>query len=142
RSGVTSVQDNSDSENADAYWDDFQIFEQLEREGKLTVRISEWLPFDKPFDTLKQQRAAHPRDDNMLHTGMLKGYMDGSLGSHTAALLQPYADDPKNSGLPRYEQTKLNAMAKERLEAGFQLGFHAIGDKAVAMAIEAFAESE
>src|SRR5207249_1907222 len=123
-------------------WQDFQIYEELEREGKLTARITEWLPFDAPLEELESKRKAHRRSDNMLHTGMLKAFMDGSLGSHTAALLQPYADDPKNSGLPRYEQTKLNAMAKERLEAGFQLGFHAIGDKAVAMAIEAFAESE
>jgi predicted amidohydrolase YtcJ len=78
----------------------------------------------------------------MLHTGMLKGFLDGSLGSHTAALLQPYADDPKNSGLARYEQTKLNEMTTERLGAGFQIGFHAIGDKAVQMALDAFAEAE
>jgi predicted amidohydrolase YtcJ len=142
RSGVTSLQDNSDAENGGAYWDDFQIFEQLEREGKLTVRISEWLPFNEPLDTLRERRAAHPQDDKMLHTGMLKGFLDGSLGSHTAALLQPYADDPKNSGLARYEQTKLNEMATERLEAGFQVGFHAIGDKAVQMALDAFAEAE
>jgi predicted amidohydrolase YtcJ len=69
---------------------------------------------------------------------MLKGYMDGSLGSRTAALAAPYSDDPKNSGIPRYDQTKLNAMAKERAEAGFQLGFHAIGDRANHMALEAF----
>jgi predicted amidohydrolase YtcJ len=68
RSGVTSVQDNSDAENGGAYWDDFQVFEQLEREGKLTARISEWLPFSEPLDTLKQRRAAHPQNDNMLHT--------------------------------------------------------------------------
>jgi hypothetical protein len=49
--------------------------------------------------------------------------MDGSLGGHTAALLEPYADDPGNSGLPRYETAKLNDMAKERVLAGFQLGF-------------------
>jgi predicted amidohydrolase YtcJ len=141
RGGVTSVQDNSDAENGGAYWDDFQIFEQLEREGKLTVRISEWLPFSEPLDTLKQRRAAHPQNDNMLHTGMLKGFLDGSLGSHTAALLQPYVDDPKNSGLARYEETKLSEMATERLGAGFQIGFHAIGDKAVQMALDAFAEA-
>ncbi len=40
----------------------------------------------------------------MLHTAMLKGFMDGSLGSRTAALLAPYSDDPGNSGLPQYEQ--------------------------------------
>jgi predicted amidohydrolase YtcJ len=64
--------------------------------------------------------------------------MDGSLGSHTAAMLEPYADDPKNSGLPRYQQEKLNEMAAERVNAGFQLGFHAIGDKGVEMALNAF----
>jgi predicted amidohydrolase YtcJ len=73
---------------------------------------------------------------------MLKGYMDGSLGSRTAALAAPYSDDPNNSGIPRYDQDKLNAMAKERAEAGFQLGFHAIGDRANHMALEAFAAAD
>jgi predicted amidohydrolase YtcJ len=75
----------------------------------------------------------------MLHTGMLKGFMDGSLGSRTAALLAPYTDDPGNSGLPRYQQAQLDAMTKERVAAGFQIGFHAIGDRAVEMALNAFA---
>jgi predicted amidohydrolase YtcJ len=130
--GVTSVQDNSD-------WDDFLIYQQLEREGLLTVRISEWLRFDDPVDLLLKHKAAQPADDRMLHTGMLKGFMDGSLGSRTAALLSPYADDPGNSGLPRYEQARLNAMTKERAVAGFQIGFHAIGDRAVEMALNALA---
>ena len=44
-------------------------------------------------------RKAHPTDDNMLRVGMLKGFADGSLGSYTAVLLlEPYADDDKNSG--------------------------------------------
>jgi len=142
RSGVTSVQDNSDSENGEAYWDDFRIFEQLEQEGKLTVRISEWIPFAAPLETLKQRRDAHPQGDSMLHTGMLKAYLDGSLGSHTAALLLPYSDDASNSGLPRSDQATLNQMTQDRLAAGFQIGFHAIGDKAVQMGLEAFAEAE
>lgn len=142
RSGVTSVQDYSHDSDFSHNWEDFQIFEQLEREGKLTVRISEWLPFDDPLSTLEEHRAAHPQSDLMLRTGMLKAYMDGSLGSHTAAMLEPYADAPKNSGLPRYDQAKLNQMSAERLQAGFQLGFHAIGDKAVEMALDAFQEAE
>jgi len=73
---------------------------------------------------------------------MLKAFLDGSLGGHTAALLEPYADDPKNSGLPRYDAEHLNALTKERMLAGFQIGFHAIGDKAVQMALDAFAEGE
>jgi predicted amidohydrolase YtcJ len=133
--GLTSAQDNSD-------WQDFLVYEELEREGKLTLRITEWLPFDAPLELLEQHRAHHPATDSMLHTGMLKGFMDGSLGSRTAALLAPYADDPKNAGLPRYDQAKLNEMARERAAAGFQLGFHAIGDQGAEMALQAFAEAQ
>ena len=133
--GVTSAQDNSP-------WESFQIYEDLEKEGKLTARISEWLPFDASVDELQQKRTSHSQSDLLLHTGMLKGFMDGSMGGHTAALLEPYADDPKNSGLPRYEADKLNAMTKERVLAGFQIGFHAIGDKGIQMALDAFDEAE
>jgi predicted amidohydrolase YtcJ len=133
--GVTSAQDNSS-------WEDLQLYEEFEREGKLTLRISEWLPFDASVDALKAMRESHPHSDNMLHTGMLKGFMDGSLGSHTAALLQPYADDPRNSGLPQYEAEKLDEMTKERVKEGFQVGFHAIGDRGVQLALDAFAAAE
>jgi predicted amidohydrolase YtcJ len=134
--GVTSAQDYSPN------WENFQIYEELEKEGKLTARISEWLPFDDPVEDLDKKRNSHPQSDLMLHTGMLKGFMDGSLGSHTAAMVEPYADDPKNSGLPRYETAKLNDLTKERVLAGFQIGFHAIGDKGVQMALDAFAGAE
>jgi predicted amidohydrolase YtcJ len=133
--GVTSAQDYSQ-------WEDFKIYEELEHEGKLTARISEWLPFDDSIDQLNKKRDSHPATDNMLHTGMLKGFMDGSLGSKTAALLEPYSDDPQNSGLPQYDAVKLSAMTKERVLAGYQIGFHAIGDKGVQMALDAFAEAE
>ncbi len=135
RLGITSAQDNSS-------WAAFKIYEELEKEGKLTARISEWLPFDASVADLEKMRASHPRTDLMLHTGMLKGFMDGSLGSHTAAMLEPYADDANNSGLPRYDADKLNAMTRERVLAGFQVGFHAIGDKGAQMALDAFAEAE
>ena len=130
--GVTSVQDNSD-------WDDFLVYCDLEREGRLPIRISEWLRFDDPVKLLQEHRAAHPAGDRMLHTGMLKGFMDGSLGSRTAALREPYADDPGNTGILVYDQARLNAMTKERAAAGFQIGFHAIGDRGVEMALNAFA---
>jgi predicted amidohydrolase YtcJ len=140
--GVTSAQDCSSIAEACSDWEDFQIYEELEKEGKLTARITEWLPFDKSAEELSRERGSHAQSDLMLHTGMVKGFLDGSLGSHTAALLEPYADDPKNSGLPHYDANKLNKMAKERVLAGFQLGFHAIGDQGVQMALDAFAEAE
>ncbi len=131
--GVTSVQDFSD-------WSDFLVYEQMEKEGNLDLRISEWLPFSAPLGELEKMRAHHDAHDPMLHTGMLKGFMDGSLGSRTAAMKAPFADDPENTGLPQYKQDELNRMAVERAKAGFQMGFHAIGDKAAEMALEAFSQ--
>jgi hypothetical protein len=133
--GLASAQDYSD-------WEDFLIYQDLEREGKLTLRISEWIAFNQPVDLLEKHRAAQPAEDSLLHTAMLKGFMDGSLGSRTAALLAPYSDDPGNSGIPQYDQPTLNRMAVERSAAGFQLGFHAIGDRAAQMALDAFSEVE
>jgi predicted amidohydrolase YtcJ len=134
RCGLTSAQDNSQ-------WDDFLTYAELEKEGRLTLRISEWLQFPQPMSVLQERRVIHAKD-RMLHTGMLKGFMDGSIGSHTAAMLAPYTDEPKNSGLPQFEQAKLDQMTAERAAADFQMGFHAIGDRGVAMALEAFATAE
>jgi predicted amidohydrolase YtcJ len=133
--GVTSVQDNSE-------WDDFLALEELEHTGKLPLRVAEWLEFNQPIAVLEQRRASHPADDPLLHLTQLKGFMDGSLGSRTAALDAPYADDLGNSGLARYDQAKLNQMASERAAAGFQLGFHAIGDRANNMALNAFGAAD
>ena len=129
--GVTSAQDNSE-------WADFLVYEDLQREGKLTLRITEWLPFRTPLATLQQHRAHHNGKDAMLRTGLLKGVMDGTLGSRTAAMLKPYSDDAGNTGLPQYAQDELNRLAAERLLSGFQFGFHAIGDAAAEMAFNAF----
>lgn len=132
--GVTSVQDYSD-------WEDFLVFEELEKEGALHLRISEWLPFRDSLAELKAHRAHHNVNDPLLHTGMLKGFMDGSLGSRTAAMKAPFADDPNNTGLPQHTQDQLDKMSVERAAAGFQLGFHAIGDKATSMALDAFSQT-
>jgi predicted amidohydrolase YtcJ len=129
--GVTSVQDFSD-------WDDWLVLEELEHAGKLKLRIAEWMAFDLPLETLKSRRTSHDPNDPRLHLAQLKAFMDGSLGSRTATLAAPYADDPQNSGLPRYDQDTLNKMADDRAEEDFQLGFHAIGDRANTMALDAF----
>ena len=134
--GVTSVQDYSPE------WDNFLLLEDLERTHQLPVRVSEWLDFTLPLATLEIRRASHPADDLWLHLGQLKAFMDGSLGSRTAALATPYTDDPGNSGLPRFSQNDLDRLSAERADAGFQLGFHAIGDRANTLALNAFAAAE
>ena len=77
RWGITSAQDNSD-------WEDFLVYEDLEREGKLTLRISEWLRFNDPVEVLQQHRAHHSArrshvahgDAEGLH-GRLAGFAHG-----------------------------------------------------------------
>ena len=133
--GVTSVQDNSD-------WEDFLALEEMEHAHTLKLRVAEWMDFNLPVAVLQSRRASHPADDPLLHLTQLKGFLDGSLGSRTAAMEEPYADDTGNSGLPRYDDQKLDAMAVERAAAGFQIGFHAIGDLANTMALDAFAAAE
>lgn len=134
--GLTSVQDYSPG------WDNFLVLTAMENAAKLPIRVYEWPTFNDSVVTLKQERASHLASDRRLRVGMLKGFMDGSLGSRTAAMLAPYADDPKNSGLVRYQQAKLNQMTIARARAGFQIGFHAIGDRANQMALNAFAAAE
>lgn len=134
RYGITSVQDNSGYETT-------KLYRGLLKQGRLTVRVAEWQNFEDSVETLKRQRAefAAFKDDPLrIRLTALKGYVDGTLGSRTAAMLAPYADDPHNSGIPRRSPEELNRMASERIEAGFQLALHAIGDRANRMALDAF----
>jgi predicted amidohydrolase YtcJ len=131
QNGVTSVQDFSE-------WEDFLVFIDLKQEKKLTVRIVEWLPFDLPTDELQNKRSEGGATDPWLRIGALKGFLDGALGTHTAALLAPYSDDPSTSGIITVNPEKLKAMAIERDRLGFQLAFHAIGDKANRLALDTF----
>ncbi len=140
--GVTSAQDSVTAEDDPSEWEDFLLYEDLEREGKLTVRVTRWMSFHEKLAALEKHRAHHRQDDPMLHPGMLgEAYLDGSLGSRSAALLAPYADDPKNTGIVRMDPGTLNDMTTERTLAGFQIGFHAIGDRAAQMALDAIAQA-
>jgi predicted amidohydrolase YtcJ len=131
QNGVTSVQDFSS-------WDDYLAYMDLKKQNKLTVRITEWLPFTASTDDLQNMRSEAGTTDPWLRTGALKGFIDGALGTHTAALLAPYSDDPSTSGMLTIDPEKLKAMAIERDRLGFQLAFHAIGDKANRVALDAF----
>ncbi|MGH9714182.1 MAG: amidohydrolase [Candidatus Acidiferrales bacterium] len=148
RNGVTSVQDYSVDNKADSDnygWQNFLVLQEMKRDGKLKVRVTEWLPFEAPLARLEEMRraggasrAGNPGDP-WLNTGAVKAFLDGSLGSRTAAMLAPYSDDPANSGILRMEPAKLQQMSIERDRAGFQLAFHAIGDRANRVALDVFA---
>jgi predicted amidohydrolase YtcJ len=129
--GVTSVQDNS-------AWEDFLTYRAIKNDGKLTMRVTEWLPFPAPLAKLEQMRRDGGTTDPWLRTGALKMVTDGALGSRTAAMLAPYSDEPSTSGIMTMEPEKLRALAIERDKAGFQLNFHAIGDRANRVALDVF----
>ena len=140
--GVTSVQDNSvivakDSDNFG--WENFLVYRELQRAGKLNLRITEWLPFEVDLARLQQMRRDGGTTDPWLKTGSLKEVLDGSLGARTAAMLAPYSDDPNATGIMRIPSDKLKAFAIERDRDGFQLAFHAIGDRANHIALDTFA---
>ncbi|MDQ3252988.1 MAG: amidohydrolase [Acidobacteriota bacterium] len=134
RYGITSIQDNSGYETT-------KLYRELMREGKLTVRVATWQNFEDSVDELNKQRTefASFKDDPLrLRLTALKGYVDGTLGSRTAAMLAPFADDPHNSGIPRRAPEELTRMIVERAQAGLQIALHAIGDRANRMALNGF----
>jgi predicted amidohydrolase YtcJ len=136
KNGVTSVQDFSVSDPSE--WTNFEVFQELKNESKLTVRITEWLPFNAAIKDLQTMRAQGGTTDPLLKTGALKAFTDGAMGSRTAALLEPYSDDPNTKGILTNDPEKLRVMAIERDKFGFQLAFHAIGDRANRIALDVF----
>jgi predicted amidohydrolase YtcJ len=136
RYGITSVQDSVSGYEALA------LYRELLAAGRLTVRVAEWLDFNQPVEVLKRQReefAALKVDPLRIRITALKGYVDGTLGSRTAAMLAPFADDPHNSGIPRMPPEQLTRMIAERAAADFQITLHCIGDRANRMALDGFA---
>jgi predicted amidohydrolase YtcJ len=140
--GVTTVQDYSVREAPDDDnfgWDNFLVLQKMRAEGKLKVRISEWLPFEASLARLEEMRRIGGTSDPWIRTSAVKAFLDGSLGSRTAAMLAPYSDEPDTSGILRVEPGPLREKAIALDRAGFQLAFHAIGDRANRVALDTFA---
>jgi predicted amidohydrolase YtcJ len=124
--GVTSVQDMS------AAPDTLRVYETLFHAGKLQVRISGRQPL-RLWKRLAGPGIESNFGNDTLHIGGLKGFSDGSLGSTTAWLFQPYLDAPNTSGIPSDELSRPDEMyanIRDADKAGLQVAIHAIGDRA------------
>lgn len=134
--GVTSLQEESEG----TYPGAISVYKDLLKEGRLTARISSWIPLDsaKYPSRLAKLRGLFPPDSSILRLGMLKGYADGSMGSRTAYLFESYSDDSTTVGIPQYTQEELNHLVWVADSLGFQIGIHAIGDRANYMALLAY----
>jgi predicted amidohydrolase YtcJ len=132
RYGITGVHDMGVPSDA------LTVFEALDAEGKLPIRVYSVLSHQDP--QLEARLARGPRIGEMLTVRAVKFFADGALGSRGAALLAPYSDDPENSGLLLTPPEVLRTRLEQVLRAGFQPCVHAIGDRANRMLLDAYAE--
>ena len=120
--GVTSVHNMGS-------WENLAVFERAHRAGRLGTRIYAAVPL-ATWARLRDRVAAGGRGDAWLRIGALKGFTDGSLGSHTAAMLEPFSDAPADRGLFVTPPESLYAWTKSADAAGLHVLIHAIGDRA------------
>lgn len=115
--------------------------ERAHQQGRLKTRIYAGMPITEWRDLaskLKEQGSG----DHWLRISNLKAFVDGSLGSHTAAFHQPFADAPKDSGFFVTPPAELYAMIKSADSAGLRLMVHAIGDRAIHTLLDIFEKVE
>jgi hypothetical protein len=120
-------------------WDDLAVFRRAHAAGRLRTRIYAAVPLDS-WERLRDTVAARGRGDAWLRIGGLKGYVDGSLGSHTAAFHRPFTDAPADSGLIVTPRADLERWVRGADAAGLQVMVHAIGDRANALILDVFQE--
>ena len=118
-------------------WDDLAIFERAHKADRLRTRIYAAVPLPT-WERLRDTVAARGRGDAWLRIGLLKGFVDGSLGSHTAAMLQPFTDAPKDSGLFVNTPENLYRWVSGADKAGLNITVHAIGDRAIRTQLDVF----
>jgi predicted amidohydrolase YtcJ len=133
--GITSVHDAGIGKVV------YDYYKKRVAEHSLPVRIYPMIAATSPV--LKQLlETGHVQDQyDWLSIRSVKAYGDGALGSRGAALLKPYSDAPDNNGLLLTRKKDLKPLFDLVLGGGFQLNFHAIGDRANRLALDQFAES-
>jgi predicted amidohydrolase YtcJ len=132
--GLTEVHEMTvDAENV-------AVFRRLEREGRLKLRVVAYArgATEAERASLFAQRPDPPRPGAVFRLAGIKLYADGALGSHGAALLAPYADEPEHRGLVVTDPSALEEAARKALASGWQLAVHAIGDRANRSVLDAF----
>ncbi len=110
--------------------EELEIYKKLNVEEKLTLRVYAW-QYLEHLNILAERGWNQGFGNNFVKVGFLKSYIDGTLGSGTALLFEPFSDDPSTSGLAQYPEAEFSDLIARAHKAGFQTGTHAIGDKGV-----------
>ncbi|HEY7235039.1 MAG TPA: amidohydrolase [Gemmatimonadaceae bacterium] len=120
---------------------DLTAFDRAHKTGRMKTRIYAVVPLAS-WAQLRDTVKARGRGDSWLHIGGLKGFVDGSLGSHTAAMLQPFTDAPNDTGLFVNTPEHLYEWTSGADKAGLQVIVHAIGDKAIRTQLDIYQRVE
>jgi predicted amidohydrolase YtcJ len=133
--GVTSVHHMGS-------WDELEVLTRARNAGRLRTRIYAAVPLDtwqRLADTVQARTfGLEGRGDDWLRIGALKGFVDGSLGSHTAAFEEPFTDAPQDRGFFVNTPDDLYAWITGADAAGLQVAVHAIGDRANTTLLDIF----
>ncbi len=118
-------------------WSDIAALERARANGTLTLRVSNYVPLPDWRSMAESVRVRGPGDD-WIRTAGVKGFVDGSLGSTTALMYQPYRDAPATRGLFVTPEDSLRRWIGAADSAGIQVVVHAIGDRANALLLAIF----
>ncbi len=119
-------------------WADLGVFRRARAAERLTTRLYAAVPIET-WERLRDLVAREGRGDEWLRVGALKAFVDGSLGSRTAAMLEPFDDAPGDRGLLVTDPDALDAWCDGADAAGLHLIVHAIGDRAIRLHLDRLA---
>jgi len=118
--------------NMSASWANLAAYKRMEHAGRMTLRVSLYLPLED-WRTVADSVRQHGAGDDWVRIGGVKGYMDGSAGSRTAFFFEPFSDSAGYRGLMRQPESDIRAWVGAADSAGLQIAVHAIGDRANAI---------
>jgi predicted amidohydrolase YtcJ len=128
--GITGVHDFDQSRC-------FTALQMLQQDNRLNLRVIKSIPIDQLAHVIGLGLRSGFGND-FLRTGSLKLFADGALGPHTAAMLLPYEDDPKNQGLLLLDAEAILDYGYRAVENGLSMAIHAIGDRAIHEVLNAY----
>ncbi|MED1470552.1 amidohydrolase [Bacillus salipaludis] len=137
--GVTAVHDLFASESMNII-NDYGLFKEFEDKGDLTTRIHLWPVLNGDIERAKQLRDTYQSDK--LRVSGLKQFIDGVITARTAYLLEPYADQPDSRGETTFPAETIKKWVADADKEGFSIRFHAIGDGAIRLALDAYEEAQ
>ncbi|MFE4706420.1 amidohydrolase [Peribacillus simplex] len=132
--GVTAAHDLHGLKNIES----LDVFKEFEDKGKLTTRIHLWPALNGNLEHSKQLREKYQSDK--LRVSGLKQFIDGVITARTAYLLEPYADQPETRGETSFPPETIKKWVVDADKEGFSIRFHAIGDGAIRLALDAYEE--